>query len=96
MNRTKVNRKANKEIAKQAEARGINYCEIGLSGCLRTWFLQPAHRHKRRWYYDKPDKLLWDYKQWVVGCQKCHVEIEVDKELTEKIFLKLRGKEWNG
>ena len=89
MNRTEINKKANIEIVKQAKAKGIMYCEI----CGSTIGLTRMHRHKRRWYYDKPDKLLWNRKQWIVACIHCHEKMEEDKELTEKIFLELRGKE---
>jgi 5-methylcytosine-specific restriction endonuclease McrA len=51
------------------------------------------HRHKRLWYYDKPDELLWDYKQWIIACIKCHDHYEDDREGTEKIFSELRGEE---
>ena len=94
MNRTKINKKANIEIAKQVDAKNIRACEIRLPGCLNAWMLERVHRRKRRWYYDKPDELLWDYKQWVIGCHSCHAKIEVDKKLTEQVFLKLRGEEF--
>jgi hypothetical protein len=93
MNRTKVNRKADIEIKKQAEAMEITSCEIKLNGCKGGMFLQRVHRHKRRYYYDKPDELLWDIKQWVIGCGWCHSVLEVDNNYTEEIFLRLRGKE---
>jgi hypothetical protein len=93
MNRTAINRKANIEIVKQAKAKNINYCEIRLEGCLGSFALQRVHRHKRRWYYSRPDALLWHFKQWLIGCHNCHERIENDKELTEKIFLRERGEE---
>lgn len=89
MNRSKVNKKANREIKKQAVERNIFRCEI----CCSTNWITIAHRHKRRWYYDKPDELLWDYNQWIIACIDCHSKIEKNKELTEKIFLENRGKE---
>jgi hypothetical protein len=93
MNRTAINKKANREIDKQIEKLGIKTCEIGLPGCLNSWFLQRTHRHKRGWYYDKPDSLLWNYKEWCLACHKCHETIERDKKLTEETFLRLRGQE---
>lgn len=90
MNRTKINLKANKEIKKQIDKKQIYFCEA--CGKIFRW-LTVAHRHKRTYYYDKSDKLLWNYKQWIVACIHCHEKMEEDKELTEKIFLELRGKE---
>lgn len=84
-----ANLEARKKIATLAEELGLNYCEIGLQGYLVTSFLAPAHRHKRAWYYGDIE-LLADYEQWIAACQNCHTKIEVDKELTERFFNKLR------
>ena len=90
MNRTAINQKANREIKKQIEKLKICYCEV--CGHPSVW-LTIAHRHKRDWYKDKSDELLWNYKQWIVACIKDHEKLEKDKKLTEKIFLKLRGED---
>lgn len=84
-----ANLEARKRIATLAEELGLNYCEIGLQGCLVTSFLAPAHRHKRAWYKGNVE-LLADYEQWIAACQNCHNQIEHDKELTERFFNKLR------
>jgi len=63
MNRTKTNNKARREIAKQVKELNLDFCEIRLPGC-NGLFLASVHRHKRRWYYDKPDCLLWDRSEW--------------------------------
>lgn len=84
-----ANKEARKKIATTAEELGLNYCEIGLQGCLVTSFLAPAHLHRRSWY--KGDiELLADYSQWVSCCVNCHDKLEVDKELTERFFKSLR------
>lgn len=85
----RANIEARKKISDIAEQMGLNYCEIGLQGCLVTSFLAPAHRHKRSWYNGDVE-LLADYEQWVSACQNCHNTIENDKELTERFFSKLR------
>ena len=90
MNRTAINKRANKEIARIVRDKNINFCQIHLPGC-NGLFLAAAHRHDRRWYYDKPDELLWDESQWMLGCQYCHTKIDHDKELREKIFLREGG-----
>lgn len=92
MNRTKINAKANREIKKICQKNDWRFCQINLDGCAGEAHA-PAHRHKRVWYYDKPDYLLWDVGQWLPACQNCHVKIESDKELTEKIFFEKRGDE---
>jgi len=87
-----ANIKSRKDISEQCEALNLNYCEIRLEGCLGNMYLAPAHRHKRAWY--KGDwKLLAAYVQWVVSCVVCHDLTEHHRELTEEIFIKLRGEE---
>lgn len=87
-----VNKKARAQIAMIAQEENMTECEIRLEGCTRNWPLAPAHRHKRAWYKGDAAKLS-DRKQWVCACQSCHDEIEFDPDLTEKIFMKLRGSE---
>jgi len=83
-----ANKIARQEIARIAEERNLNYCELAFEGC-QNWPLAPAHRHKRSWY--KGDaKLLSDFSQWVCACQRCHGIIENDPQLTEEMFIKLR------
>lgn len=90
--RWKANTEARQLIAEQAQAINLNYCELNLGGCLYNFPLAPAHRHKRAWYKGDVDKLS-DYKQWIAACQNCHDRIEHDAELTEKMFMRLRGPE---
>jgi len=95
MNRIKVNLKANKKLHAMFWDAGVTSCEIRLPGCSNTWLLNYCHRHPRRWYYDKPDELLWSKNQVVLGCQKCHntVDNKMTKKEREEIFIKLRGNE---
>lgn len=88
----KANIEARKRIAQIAKERNLTYCEIQLGGCLGSFPLAPAHRHKRSWYHGDANKLA-DPRQWVAGCQSCHDRIEHDPELTEAIFMRLRGPE---
>lgn len=88
----KANTEARKIIVEICEEKGLNYCEIRFNKdvqCLGSWPLAPAHLHKRAWYKGNVE-LLADFNQWVVACQVCHDRIEHDKELTEKVFKKLR------
>lgn len=74
------------------ENRGIATCEINLNGCMGNFGLSFAHKHKRVWYYDKPG-LLGSFNETLLACAFCHAEIEKDKELTAKVFNKLRKNE---
>ena len=89
MKRSRTNTKARKKIAEIAQEKNLVRCEARLSGCMGEAHA-PAHLHKRRWYYDKPDEMLWDFNQWIACCQQCHNKMEFDKELTESIFKKVR------
>lgn len=70
--------------------KGITYCEK----CGSDFGLSFAHFHKRIWYRSQPEKL-WDFNQVLLLCLRCHEKIEYDKELTKKIFIDLRGKEFD-
>jgi 5-methylcytosine-specific restriction endonuclease McrA len=82
VNRTKINKKANEEMKRWCIDHDLMYCEK----CGGTFGLTFAHLHKRVWYYDKPDELLWDRSQWRLLCIECHTKIEFDKEATQKLF----------
>lgn len=82
----------------------INTCEIGhnrettelhpgFKNCKGQMFATSAHRHKQRWYNTKDRKLYSDYTQVLWLCAQCHSIIEADRELTEKVFMILRGEE---
>jgi len=96
----KANIEARNLIAKKAEAMKLTHCELGpvllqmygINICLYNYALAPAHRHKRAWYKGDVEKLA-DIKQWVAGCQCCHDAIEHNKEMTEAVFMRLRGEE---
>lgn len=93
MNRTAINKKANREIKKQLDETKMYCWNCHGETRVDTVWLTIAHRHKRRYYYDKPDELLWHSSQWIIVCITCHRLMEEDKKLTEEIFLKLRGQE---
>ena len=88
----KANIRSSRIVSKMAAEMGICTCEIRLNGCTRRRFLTTAHRHDRRWY-DGIVELLSHIDQWVIGCTSCHERIEHDKELTKKVFKRLRGRE---
>jgi hypothetical protein len=88
----KINAKANREIDRILDAKGIMYCEVRLEGCAPAWALTRAHRHKRIFYRSQPEKL-WDFQQFALVCIFCHEKLEVDAELTEETFQRLRGNE---
>lgn len=85
----RANITARARIAEISEARNLRHCEIGLEGCLGGLYLAPAHKHKRGWYHGDAE-LLADENEWVCACISCHLIIENDPALTEKVFSKLR------
>jgi hypothetical protein len=87
MNRSSLNRKARQKIAQYCQDNGISRCELKLAGCMGEAHA-PAHRHKRRWYYDKPPELLWDRSEWRASCQACHSQQEFSQEITDQIWTK--------
>ena len=97
LNFTHLNKAANARIRAYCDEMGISHCEIRLPGCMGRFGLSNAHRHKRVWYkrfeWDEQETIeaLSDPTEWVKGCAYCHQRIEKDKELTEEVFMRLRG-----
>ncbi len=87
--RTKINIKANRILAEKYMELGITKCEIKLPGCMPNFALSFAHKHKRIWYYKTPE-LLSSMKETLLACASCHAKIEIDKQLTEETFKRLR------
>lgn len=85
----RANIEARKKIALICEEENLTTCEICLPGCMGTFGVAPAHKHKRV-YYNGDIDMLSDINEWVVACQYCHTIIEDDKELTKQIFDELR------
>lgn len=90
MKRETVNQRARKHIADYCRINNITRCLLKQKGCMGEAG-GAAHRHKRRWYYNKPVEALWDLNQWVPACTNCHNAIEFDANLTKQLFLELRG-----
>ena len=88
------NIEANKKIWLMYFTFDIQSCEVKGAKCMGTWNNQTAHRHTRQWYR-APDRqeLLYAYKQCLRICPQCHADIEGKKEVTEQLFMKLRGDE---
>jgi len=95
----KRNAKANNKLAELWNEEDIQYCEV----CEVLWdlgiLIKPclqastnAHRNKRYWYKSRPE-LLYSKNQVVRACINAHDLIENNKELSEKVFLILRGPE---
>ena len=89
----RINLKANQNLKELWEKMGIERCEAVISEkCSGKWGLTNAHRHKRWEYIRFPNKLS-DYNQVIRACLTCHQLLEVDKELTEVVFIRLRGED---
>ena len=89
MNKVQEWAKARKKLKVIYEKKGIMTCEIKLKGCWVNNGLSFAHRQKRIEYYSCPEKL-GTFKETLLACPVCHDIIEKNKELTEKLFKKLR------
>ncbi len=84
----KLNIVANKKLKKLFLDKGKTRCEI----CGTENYLSFAHKHKRI-YYRSHQELLSNFNQVLLLCIRCHMELEVSREQTEKIFTRLRGEE---
>lgn len=65
--------------------RGITSCEVMLEGCWKTSALSFAHRYKRN---DK--RCSHTFEGTILSCVPCHQKLEVDRDLTDYYFNKLR------
>ncbi len=73
------------------DAKGIHSCELKLSpNCTKTLFTGFAHRYNRSVYYAQSE-LLGHFNHVLLACSHCHLKIDINKELKEAMFLKLRG-----
>ncbi len=101
---TEINIEANKSLDEIYEDKKLfDICEAKIANnCLpkviesygKKLEMTYAHRHKRNWYKQKENrKLLGTFKQTIRACLHCHTALEASPELTEKVFLVLRGSE---
>lgn len=90
--RGKYNLQALKKLKELFHELGITKCEVGLDTCLKDNFLTWHHFKKRRYYYSRFE-LLSKFSQVLCVCLNCHDLLERDKELSEQMFTKLRGKQ---
>ena len=88
----KINSVANKMIYRMWIQKQVTACEYPFAHDCWGTQLTNAHRHKRAWYRSKPS-LLWDWNQVTRLCIVSHEKIEYNRELTEEVFLKIRGPE---
>lgn len=65
--------------------KGKVSCEVQLEGCWRNNALSFAHRYKRN-----DPRCTHTYKGTLCVCIPCHMKLEVNKELTNYYFNKLR------
>lgn len=82
--KTKMAIKANQIIKKRFVELDIKFCEVKLSECFINYELHPAHRKKRIEY--KAIDELTDMNEVLLCCNNCHIKIEGDRKLTEKVF----------
>lgn len=81
-------------LKKEYFERGIVMCELGFdrergaNGCTGGMFLGFAHRYKRT---DK--RCEHTFEKTILACNYCHQKIEYNRELSERCFNELRGRE---
>ena len=95
------NKTANQLLDDLYAKKGIDYCEAELTDqCLKKerfsngekLKLTYAHRHKRIWYKEENrGKLLYSFHETIKACLPCHMKMETDRKLTDRVFIKLRG-----
>jgi len=91
--RGEINIEANRKLREIYFKKGIKSCEIGIDNkCTKRLFTAFAHRHRRYWYYNRPE-LLSDFNQTILACSHCHNQIDSNKELLKEVFQNLRGYE---
>lgn len=93
MKRTQINRKANIKLEALYKEKWITSCEIREVNCMGELGLSWHHRHKRVWYYDKPDSMLSEFNQTLLVCLLCHKVVEYSKWRHEYWFRRLRDEE---
>lgn len=81
--------KASDELEEIYLQKGITTCELQLEGCWKNNALHFAHQYKRN-----DPRCEHTFEGTILACNKCHSIIEYDRELTEKMFKKLRGAQW--
>uniref|UniRef100_A0A6H1ZEH1 HNH endonuclease n=1 Tax=viral metagenome TaxID=1070528 RepID=A0A6H1ZEH1_9ZZZZ len=77
------------KLKKIYQNKGITICELNFSGCWHNEYLGFAHLEKRAFYRQFPH-LLGSFNHTLLACNYCHGIIENDRELTKKMFDKLR------
>lgn len=100
---TEKNKDANKKLDDIYKEKGIfDICEVKVApDCLKVARVSSvgtelkmtyAHRHKRDWYkVSGRGSLLHSYSETLRCCLPCHMIIEQDRKLTNKLFTKLRA-----
>ena len=89
MNKVKEWEIVRKKLKLIYEEKGIRTCELRFDGCWIYNGLTFHHRHKRIWYYPRPE-LLGVFEQTILACPVCHPIVEDDRELNKKKFKQLR------
>ena len=95
----RMNHRANKKIKQMWIEKDIRFCEacevlngLGHLGWQCGQASSNAHRHERLWYRSQPEKLH-SFKQVIRACQKSHTFIDQNRDIRERVFIKLRGEE---
>jgi 5-methylcytosine-specific restriction endonuclease McrA len=91
LNRTALNRKANKKLKELKNEMDIRHCEL-----CSTQAVTNAHRHKRVYYSGDKRHLLWSRDHVLFLCTACHQRMDdrskTTEEEKEELFESLRKK----
>ena len=77
--------KASDELEEIYLEKGITQCELRFAGCWIGNSIHFAHRYKRN-----DPRCEHTFEGTLLACNNCHDKIEYDRELSEKMFKKLR------
>lgn len=100
---TDRNKSANEKLDEIYKSKNLfDVCEVQVSdSCIKKTKTSSvgtklgmtyAHRHKRVWYKEKEKRhLLHAFHETLRCCLSCHMKIETDRKLTNKLFIELRG-----
>lgn len=91
LSQIEINQKALQTNRLNFAKKGIVFCEFCNSGLFTSF----AHRHKRRYYYDKDPQVnidkLTDFNEVLLLCGRCHDRIEKSPSMTNTYFVLLRS-----
>ena len=88
------------QLSEELQDTGVYGCEVchleheqGKRSVVKKGcesIIDPAHRHERQDYYNRPE-MLWTRNQVIFAGRAHHNELDKNKEYREAVFQELRG-----